>query len=298
MSLSKSKSKINWVSAVIIDDDDIETPNENIVMPTLTNNEIEVEKVEKKEKKTRVKKVVVVPEGVDVHTFFPEVVDLLDDYNDGRFKFLVMGRWDYRKSTKEIIETFLKTFSKDEPVDLIVSIDNMWGEEMDGYKTTEERLNAFGFTDSRIKIVHFPSREDYIKYLKTGHVFVSCARSEGWNLPLIESMACGTPSIYSECSAQMEFAQGKGFPVKIVGEKPANANDYGRYTMSDLPGNYYEPDFDHLSEVMRYTYENYEVCKNQALEDSKKIHKDFSWKRIGQIGFEKVPNGFIIKRKK
>jgi len=233
-------------------------------------------------------KVVVVPEGVDVHTFFPEVVDLLDDYNDGRFKFLVMGRWDYRKSTKEIIETFLKTFGKDEPVDLIVSIDNMWGEEMDGYKTTEERLNAFGFTDSRIKIVHFPSREDYIKYLKTGHVFVSCARSEGWNLPLIESMACGTPSIYSECSAQMEFAQGKGFPVKIVGEKPANANDYGRYTMSDLPGNYYEPDFDHLSEVMRYTYENYEVCKKQALEDSKKIHKDFSWERIGQIGFEKV----------
>jgi ribonuclease HII len=56
MSLSKSKSKINWVSAVIIDDDDIETPNENIVMPTLTNNEIEVDKVDKKEKKTRVKK--------------------------------------------------------------------------------------------------------------------------------------------------------------------------------------------------------------------------------------------------
>ena len=61
MSLSKSKSKINWVSAVIIDDDDIETPNENIVMPTLTNNEIEIEdetivKVEKKEKRTRVKK--------------------------------------------------------------------------------------------------------------------------------------------------------------------------------------------------------------------------------------------------
>lgn len=56
MSLSKSKSKINWVSAVIIDDDDIETPNENIVMPTLINNEIEVEKIDKKEKKTRVKK--------------------------------------------------------------------------------------------------------------------------------------------------------------------------------------------------------------------------------------------------
>jgi ribonuclease HII len=58
MSVSNSNSKKkNWISAVIIDDDDeIETPNENIVMPTLANNETEVEtivKVEKKEKKER-----------------------------------------------------------------------------------------------------------------------------------------------------------------------------------------------------------------------------------------------------
>jgi autotransporter strand-loop-strand O-heptosyltransferase len=233
-------------------------------------------------------KVKVVPEGVDVHTFYPEQVDRLPDYDDSRFKFILFGRWDYRKSTKEIIQTFLTTFKPEEPVDLIVSIDNMWGEEMDGFKTTEERLESYGLTDSRIKIVHFPTREDYIKYLKTGHVFVSCARSEGWNLPLIEAMACGTPSIYSECCAQMEFADGKGFPVNVIGERPADSNDYGRYKMSELPGNYYEPDFEHLSEVMRYTYENYDECKVQSLVDSEKIHKDFSWERIGEIGFEKV----------
>ena len=233
-------------------------------------------------------KVVVVPEGVDVHTFYPEEVDKLEQYNDGRFKFLLFGRWDYRKSTKEIIETFLKTFGPEEPVDLVVSIDNMWGEEMDGYKTTEERLEAYGLTDPRVKMIHFPSREDYIKYLKTGHVFVSCARSEGWNLPLIEAMACGTPSIYSECSAQMEFAQGKGLPVKIVGERPANDNDYGRYKMSELPGNYYEPDFNDLSRVMRHSYENYEQEKKNALLDSEIIRKDFSWERIGEIGYEKI----------
>lgn len=233
-------------------------------------------------------KVKVVPEGVDIHTFFPEEVGKLEQYNDGRFKFLLFGRWDYRKSTKEIIETFLKTFSPDEPVDLIVSIDNMWGEEMDGYKTTEERLEGYGLTDPRIKMIHFPTREDYIKYLKTGHVFVSCARSEGWNLPLIEAMACGTPSIYSECSAQMEFAEGKGIPVKIVGEKPANANDYGRYTMSELPGNYYEPDFEDLSKKMRFVYENYNECKLKAIQDSIEIHQNFSWERIGQIGYNTI----------
>ena len=233
-------------------------------------------------------KVKVVPEGVDIHTFFPEEVEKLEQYNDGRFKFLLFGRWDYRKSTKEIIQTFLKTFSPEEPVDLIVSIDNMWGEEMDGYKTTEERLEAYGLTDPRIKMINFPTREDYIKYLKTGHVFVSCARSEGWNLPLIEAMACGTPSIYSECCAQMEFAEGKGIPVKIVGERPANANDYGRYTMSELPGNYYEPDFEDLSDKMRFVYQNYNECKLNAVKDSIEIHKEFSWERIGEIGYRTV----------
>ncbi len=233
-------------------------------------------------------KIKVVPEGVDDKTFYPEEVEKLPLYNDNRFKFLLFGRWDYRKSTKEIIQTFLKTFSKDEPVDLIVSIDNGWGEQMDGYKTTEDRLKGYGLYDERIKIVHFPSREDYVKYLKTGHVFLSCARSEGWNLPLIEAMACGTPSIYSDCSAQLEFAKGKGLPVKITGRRSANKNDYGRYTMSDLVGDYYEPDFDDLSEVMRHSYENYESLKLQSIKESEEIRKNFNWNRIGEIGFKRL----------
>jgi ribonuclease HII len=55
--MNQSNSKINWVSAIIIDDEDIETPSENIVSPTLTNNEIviEVETIVKVEKKPRKK---------------------------------------------------------------------------------------------------------------------------------------------------------------------------------------------------------------------------------------------------
>lgn len=234
-------------------------------------------------------KIKVVPEGVDVDVFFPEDIEVSDLHEDGRFKFLLLGRWDYRKSTKEIIQTFLKTFGKDEPVDLIVSIDNMWGEQMDGFKTTQERLNHYGLSDERVKILSFPSRENYVRLLKKGHVFVSCARSEGWNLPLIEAMACGTPSIYSNCSAQLEFAEGLGLPVKIIGERPASDNNYGRYDMGNkLEGNYYEPDFDDLSNVMRFAYTNYEQIKKTSLEESKTIRENFSWKRIGEIGYNAV----------
>lgn len=134
-------------------------------------------------------KVKVVPEGVDVDTFYPESPQTTLDYTDGRFKFILFGRWEYRKSTQEIIETFLNEFTPEDPVDLILSADNQFAS--DGFKSTEERLTHFGFTDERIKVKHFVSREDYITYMKNGHVFLSCARSEGWNLPLIEAMACG-----------------------------------------------------------------------------------------------------------
>ena len=240
-------------------------------------------------------RVKVVPEGVDVDTFFPEDVESLDTYKDGRFKFLLFGRWDYRKSTKEIIQTFLKTFDKDEPVDLVVSIDNRWGEQMDGFKTTEERLENYNLIDDRIKQLSFTSREDYIKYLKTGHVFLSCARSEGWNLPLIEAMSCGTPSIYSNCSGQLEFAEGRGIPVRIDSEKAANTNDYGRYTMSDLPGNYYEPDFNHLSEVMRDVYVNYKTYKEKSLKESIEIREQFNWDKVADIGLETI-NDFLSRK--
>ena len=233
-------------------------------------------------------KVKVVPEGVDVNVFYPEDVKLLDEYKNNKFKFILFGRWDYRKSTKEIIEAFLDVFGDSDEVELIASIDNKFSG--DGIETTEGRLKHFGLNHKNIKIKHFPSREDYISYIKTGHIFLSCARSEGWNLPLIEAMSCGTPSIYSKCSGQMEFAEGKGLPVKILGEMPANNAYYNHF--NDVIGNYYEPDFDDLKEVMLDAYKNYDKHKKQALKDASIIHKNFNWNKVAEIGRDTV-NNFI-----
>lgn len=235
-------------------------------------------------------KIKVVPEGVDINTFFPEEVSH-ELTSDGRFKFFLAGRWDYRKSIKEIIETFLKTFDKDEPVDLIISVDNPFSN--DGLKTTEERLKHYGFEDDRIKVLHFPSREDYIKLLKSCDCFVSCARSEGWNLPLIEAMACGTPSIYSNCSGQLEFAEGKGIPVKISHELPVSASTYNHF--NDNVGNYYEPDFNDLGKQMWNVVTNYKTYKQLALEDSEIIRENFSWERVAEIGNETI-NDFMNRK--
>lgn len=223
-------------------------------------------------------KVFVVPEAVNGEIFNPGFFTH-DLYNDNRFKFILIGRWEYRKATKEIIETFLKTFKKEEPVDLILSVDNS-DYAVDGMKSTEERLKYYNFNDDRLKILHFLNRENYIKHIKNAHVFLSCSRSEGWNLPLIEAMASGTPSIYSNCSGQLEFTKGKGHPVKILGEKE----------VPNSVGNYYEPDFNDLSKVMRDVYINYWNYKEMAVNESELIRVDFSWKNAALKAIDILKN--------
>jgi len=239
-------------------------------------------------------KIQVVPEAVNINIFNTDRENLLelDEYKDNRFKFLLFGRWDYRKSTEEIIKTFLKTFNKNEPVDLILSIDN--GHEIYGLKTTEERLKYLNIDDDRLKILHFPDREDYITYLKNGHVFLSCARSEGWNLPLIEAMACGTPSIYSNWGGQLEFAKNKGLPVKIIGEKEVNSGDDFSFNTANI-GKYCEPDFNDLSIVMRDAYKNFWKYKLRAIKEADTIKEKFNWKIIAS-DTKKILENFLEKQ--
>jgi hypothetical protein len=87
-------------------------------------------------------------------------------------------------------------------------------------------------------------------------------------------------SIYSNCSAQLEFAKGKGHPIKILDEKP----------IPNGVGNYYEPDFDDLSKVMRDVYVNYWKYKKKALEDSELIRTEFSWKNSANKALEIIKN--------
>ena len=226
-------------------------------------------------------KVKVVPEGVDIEKYKP-----IKKKRDKRkpFQFLLIGRWDYRKSTHEIIKSFVDEFSEDENVELLLSVDNPFAK--DGFSTTEERLKNCGISHPSIKIVNHISSEKYIDMLQNTDVFLSCARGEGWNLPLIEAMACGIPSIYSNWGGQLEFAEGRGIPVNIVKEVPvSSSNDDKYYSWTwDAPGNFAEPDFIDLSKKMREVFENYYICKEKALKESDEIRRIFTWENAAHTG--------------
>jgi len=225
-------------------------------------------------------KTFIVPEGVDIDTFKP-----VERLHKNKFTFVYFGRWDYRKATTEVVKAFAEEFKDDDDVELILSADNPYA--VDGLHSTEERLKHYGIDAKNIRVVHFPSREEYVVLMQQADVFLSCARSEGWNLPLIEAMACGTPAIYSNWGGQLEFAEGKGIPVNILGERPASYGE-GLQFNRQANGNYSEPDFDDLKLKMRLSKEFYNSYKDKALEEAKDIHENFNWEKVAKIGADRI----------
>ena len=223
-------------------------------------------------------KIFIVPEGVDIDTFKP-----IEKYpKRDKIQFVHFGRWDYRKGTTEVLQAFAEVFKDVDDVELIASVENPF--PYDGMNSTEERVKFYNIDTKNIKFVKFPPRDEYVNYLQTAHAFVSCARSEGWNLPLIEAMACGTPAIYSDWGGQLEFAEGHGVPVSISHMRPANIEH------KDFPGEYCEPDWDDLKWKMRQAYDYHTAMWITARADSKRIHKDFNWDTIAKGACE------ILKR--
>ena len=218
-------------------------------------------------------KIFVIPEGVDGKIFKPNPKLKKQD----KFQFIVVGRWDYRKGIKESIEGFLKSFPDNQDVELLLNVENPY--PTDGMNSTEERLKHYGLEDNRIKILKFLNRKQYIKLLQNANVLISCAKAEGWNLPLIESLACGTPSIYTKCSGQLEFTKSKGLGVEILGEEKAGEN---------IPGNFYTPDLNDLVKKIKDSYNNYNVWKKWHLDRSKEIREEYSWKNQAKKAYNRL----------
>ena len=236
-------------------------------------------------------RVKVVPEGVDGNIFKPSYdleikKNLFKKYNipHDAFTFMIFGRWDYRKSTSEMIRVWYNTFGRRDNCYLIVSVDNQFAS--DKMKTTEERLKHHKLEHERIKVLHFPPRDEYIKWLQHGSCLLSCSRSEGWNLPLMESLACGTPSICSNWGGHLEFADGIAYKVNVPKELPPK-EVYLLGDDHDL-GVWGEPDFDHLQDVMKDVYNDFDKCQEHALKMSDVVREKYTWENAAKIAAEHI----------
>lgn len=140
----------------------------------------------------------IVPLGVDTSIF-----NYQDTPSDSVCRFLNIGKWEVRKGHSELLEAFNQAFSPEDNVELIMLPISS--------HTTQDEVNDWGrsYKESsmgkKIQIINRLTLPQLIGVMRMVDCGVFLSHAEGWNLPLLEMMACGKQVIATNYSAHTEF---------------------------------------------------------------------------------------------
>jgi glycosyltransferase involved in cell wall biosynthesis len=221
------------------------------------------------------RKIDVVPEGVDHALFHPHgrVAE------ERPFRFLMVGKYEIRKSYPEIFQAFAAEFGNDPAVELVMKSDYF----RDGNAKAQQMiadLRRHAFENWRLNWGYADIRVVANMY-RTADVFLSAPRGEAWGLPIMEAAASGLPIISTMYSGHGKFLQTISNSVIPV------AYDMGAVDCDEYKGYYPFPDgdwgewclprVDSIRSAMRTAYDNHKVLAKRALKNSLKIRTQFSW---------------------
>jgi GT2 family glycosyltransferase len=213
----------------------------------------------------------VMPLGVDTDHFH---AGIRAHRNPGpEFVFLANFEWGERKAPEILLRVFNQTFRRAEPVVLVCKTINR-----DTSVNVRNRIRALRLkeTGGRVVFLHnrvFPYHELGSLY-RSSDCYLSVSRGEGWDMPLMEAMACGLPSIATDWGAHREFASsGICYPLRIRDTVPADATRcpyYAGFSWAD-------PDPEHLAELMRYVFESREAAAEKGRRAAEEVASRWTW---------------------
>ena len=186
---------------------------------------------------------------------------IIQNFNRSEFgfpfdAFIFLFTFDFasvleRKNPLGLIKAFKMAFGEQSDALLILKVVHA-----ESYPSELNVLKA-ACSSSNIRILdRVLSRPEMNTLLSLTDCLVSLHRSEGFGIPIAEAMLLEKPVIVTAYSANMDFTTpANSFLVKY--KLVEIDRDYGPYRKGWV---WADPDLDHAAELMRYVYENRDVC--------------------------------------
>ncbi len=230
----------------------------------------------------------VVPLGVDKNIFFAD--SLPHDYD--KTMFFNCGKWEIRKGHDIIVEAFNKAFCETDNVNLVMNCSNPFI----GEAGNKDWINLYRNSKLGNKITIMENRFNTQQELALTMSSVDCgifpARAEGWNLELLEMMACNKPVITTNCTGHTEYvSKENSFLIEVDQKEEAYDGVF-----FNGQGNWYKLESKHvdqLAEYMRHIHKNKVRGNPEGLATAER----FSWqntatqieKALSDYGFQERP---------
>lgn len=221
----------------------------------------------------------VVPLGVDLDIFRPKPYKAPKK----NLIFTNFGKWEIRKGHDILLSAFNKAFSPKDDVELWACCQNFLLGEAENKEWNDSYMNTPMGKAGRIKLIPRQENHDQIASIMG---MVDCgvfpARAEGWNLEVLELMACGVPSIVTDYAGHTEFCnEYNSFLLAVNSMETAFDGKWFKPGLNANQGEWASIDEDILVELLRNIYHNREQLETKK---AVALHTavNFSWRNCAK----------------
>ncbi len=220
----------------------------------------------------------VVPCALD-QEYFDSKLETFTLNTQKSFKFLHVSSGKKRKGVDVLLKAYFSSFTNQDDVTLIIK-------SSPGPDNDIDRIIGELSSETSPEVIHINNPEVSEQDMKNLHHTASAevypSRSEGFGIPVLESMFYGKPVIATAYSGYLDF----------LNEDNGHLVDYQLVPTSDselvnIGARWAEPDTDDLARKMRFVYENKDSIEvtRRAIK-AQKVATDYTWENAGEKAVE------------
>lgn len=230
-------------------------------------------------------KISVVPHGVWPDKFSPEG-PIHKINTKKKFKFLAVATHLWRKNIRQLLQAYVKAFTKQDDVCLVIktSKKDPTLNKQYVYDIAPDLQACASLPNCPEIITLYGTLQSIAPLYRACDCYVNVSASEGFGLPLLEAAACGLVIMAPRYSGQLDFMNDDNSLLLDIKEVRADPRyQYWHYAPEAVVGRVNDSD---LIDKLRYAYKNKErllVEKQQAMA---KMVKKFTWENAAKAMLE------------